>query len=146
MCTDEVTLKMKLCVPFLWTGLTSMQFLCHHWAVDYFQDYLNQMPKLQSHSSYWQCWMNLLISPWEIWHIELQTIFLKTGFYKLLWSKSWRSKKLNGILLFFDMGWGGIWCYSIRSLFFWCSLCKAIGDQGFFSYNRYSSFGIAAVL
>ena len=83
MCTDEDCIKNETLCSLFMDRIDKLQFLCHHWAVDYFQDYLNQMPKLLSDSSYWQCWMNLLISPWEIWHIELQTIFLKTGFYKL---------------------------------------------------------------
>ena len=34
----------------------------------------------------------------------------------------------------------------LKVMCFWCSFCKVIGNQGFFSYNRYNLLGIATVL
>ena len=52
-------------------------------------------------------------------------------------------KKLSGILDLLDLVWGGIQCYSIKSLCFWCSLYKIIGNQGFSSYSRYNLLAMA---
>ena len=46
MCKDEDYKKnFKLYGPFLWTGFTSVKFMYHYWAVNYFYCYLNQIPK-----------------------------------------------------------------------------------------------------
>ena len=41
--------KQKLTGPFLWTGLTYLQVLCHYWAVELLL--ILKIPKLLSHSS-----------------------------------------------------------------------------------------------
>ena len=53
MSTREYYKKpFKLHGPFLWTGFTCHKVICHYWAADYFQCYLNEVSKSLSHSCY----------------------------------------------------------------------------------------------
>ena len=42
----------KLYGAFLWTEFTCLKVMRHCWTVDYFNCYLNKMPKPASHSSH----------------------------------------------------------------------------------------------
>ena len=54
MCTDEdYRNKLNSLVPFYGQDwYVSSSTLCQYWAADYFESYLNQMPKPLSQSSY----------------------------------------------------------------------------------------------
>ena len=78
-------------------------------------------------------------------HCILQTVL--HGFYclYLCGTKSFVLKPEPYFTFFFDLVWGGIQCYSLKVLRFWCSLYKITANQRFFSYNRYNLLGIKFV-
>ena len=90
-------------------------------------------------------------SYWAIWYTELQDIFKKLHFTNCFTSilidyiclKQNLLLKLNHALI--CLAWFGV-AFGVTVLKFmcsWCSLCKVIGNQGFFSYSRYNLLEIA---
>ena len=159
--------KKKLYGLFLWTGFTYFKVLCYHWAIDYFHCYLNQITRPLSSSSYilriekdWEYLLDysndLLIQLIEksdtlSYKPFLKHYFLETSLHVFLLQCLCKAKSAlqNNravfyiCLIWFEMPFG---VTVLKMLRFWCSFCKVIRNQEFFSYSRYNLLGIATIL
>ena len=73
-------------------------------------------------------------------HCILQTILNVFLLFIFVWNKIF-SSKTEPRFVWLGLGWYFVLVWKI--MYFWCSFCKVMGNQGFFSYDRYNLLGIA---
>ena len=126
---------------FLWTGFTYFKVLCYHWAIDYFHCYLNQITRPLSSSSH----ILRIEKDWEYLLDYSNDLLIQlieksdTLSYKPFLKHYFLETSLHVFLLLFGVT-------VLKMLRFWCSFCKVIRNQEFFSYSRYNLLGIATIL